>query len=276
MARYDAIFCDVWGVIHDGVTAHFGAQDALIRFRSSGGTVVLVSNAPVPKGRVAQMLAAKGFADEAFDDIVSSGDIALRHISRAAYRQVFAIGPQDRDSALFNAIAADFGPLETADAIVCTGLNDDLSEVAEDYDHILTRALKRQLPFICANPDKFVDVGGKLYLCAGAIADRYAELGGSVFWAGKPHAAAYGTAMDIAEELRKEMLNRSQVLAIGDAVRTDLKAAATAGVDALFIAGGIHRDDVMDGDDICPKGLATLFASPDASPAVGVMPQLLW
>lgn len=276
MEKYDAIFCDVWGVVHDGVNAHFGAQDALRRFRERGGTVVLVSNAPVPKAQVARMLALKGFPEDAWDDIVSSGDIALRHISKAGYRRVYAIGPQDRDSALFNAVSAEFGPLETSEAIVCTGLNDDLSEVAEDYDPLLTVALERKLPFVCANPDKYVDVGGKLYLCAGAIADRYAELGGSVFWAGKPHASAYGTALDIAEDLRKEMLHRSRILAIGDAVRTDLKAAATAGVDALFIGGGIHRTDVMDGDEMCPRGLATLFAAPDASPAVGAMPQLIW
>ncbi|MEL7049282.1 MAG: TIGR01459 family HAD-type hydrolase, partial [Pseudomonadota bacterium] len=146
--HYDVIFCDVWGVVHDGVNAHFGAQDALRRFRDAGGTVVLVSNAPVPKARVATMLADKGFPEEAWDDIVSSGDIALRHIGRAGYKAVHAIGPRDRDSALFNAVGAEFVALDTAEAIICTGLNDDLTEVAADYDPLLKKAYARKLPFI--------------------------------------------------------------------------------------------------------------------------------
>lgn len=276
LTDYETIFCDVWGVVHNGVNAHESAVDALLRFRAAKGTVILVSNAPVPKARVADMLASKGVPDTAYDDIVSSGDIALRHIAKEQFKAVYSIGPRDRDSALFNAIDADFTDLAGADAIICTGLNDDLIEVAEDYDSQLEQALARRLPFVCANPDKYVDVGGKLYLCAGAIADRYEAMGGSVFWAGKPHASAYGTAREIAQQLRDQILLRSKILAIGDAMRTDLKAAKGAGVDALFIAGGIHRDDVMVDGELCPDRLKALFKADDASPAIGAMPQLAW
>lgn len=276
LSGYDVLFCDVWGVLHDGVKTHAGAEDALLRFRGNGGHVILVSNAPVPKARVAAMLAAKGFPAQAYDDIVSSGDIALRHVAREAYAGIYTIGPFDRDRALFDVLPQAVRQLADADAIVCTGLNDDLNETAEDYDPLLEAALAHDLPFVCANPDKVVDVGGRLYLCAGAIADRYEAMGGSVFWAGKPHASAYGTAQSIAEDLRQETVASDRILVIGDAMRTDLKGAAGHGVDALFVAGGIHRDDVMPQGAICPVRLETLFAETDSSPAVAAMPQLAW
>jgi ribonucleotide monophosphatase NagD (HAD superfamily) len=131
------------------------------------------------------------------------------------------------------------------------------------------------LPFVCANPDLVVDVGGRLYLCAGALADAYAHMGGTVFWAGKPHATAYQTAKAAAEKLRGAAVRSEQILVIGDAVRTDLAGARGAGLDALFIAGGIHRHETMEGDSLDPEKLARLF--PAGTPgAIAAMPALSW
>jgi HAD superfamily hydrolase (TIGR01459 family) len=275
LARHDVIFCDVWGVIHDGVHAFPKACEALIKFRDAGGTVVLVSNAPVPKARVAAMLASKGVPTSAYDDIVSSGDIALREVKRAGYRALHCIGPQDRDQALFSALGTTSAPLEHADAIICTGLDFDDVETAESYRSRLEVALARQLPFVCANPDLWVDVGGKLYLCAGAIADLYQHMGGPVYWAGKPHPSAYGTALIVAQEIRGTTLAPTQMLGIGDALRTDLKAASNAGVPAIFIAAGIHRHDTMVGETIDETKLAQLFHGHQTT-AIAAMPYLAW
>lgn len=276
LARYDVLFSDVWGVVHDGVTAHAAAADALMRFRAGGGTVILVSNAPVPNARVAAMLDAKRLDSAAWDAIVSSGDIALSHIDAEGYRALHRIGPLDRDSALFDAAPGDPAPLDTADAILCSGLEDDINETAESYRARLTFALSRKLPFVCANPDYWVDVGGRHYLCAGAIADLYAEMGGEVFWAGKPHASAYRAAHEMAEEIRGAPVDHKRILVIGDALRTDIQGARNFGVDALFIASGIHRPATMLGDDIVPEKLAELFAPADAPPAVAAMAYLRW
>jgi HAD superfamily hydrolase (TIGR01459 family) len=275
MSRHDVIFCDVWGVIHDGINAFPAACDALMRFRAGGGTVVLVSNAPVPQERVAAMLASKSVPRETYDAIVSSGDIALREVARAGYQALHCIGPQDRDSALFAKLNGRAVGLAQADAILCSGLNDDIGETAESYRPLLETALARAMPFVCANPDLLVDVGGRLYLCAGAIADLYEHMGGAVYWAGKPHASAYGTALSVAQELRGEVIEQARILAIGDALRTDLKAAHNAGVAALFIAAGIHRHDTMDGEAINPAKLAALFDG-QTTTAVGAMPYLVW
>jgi HAD superfamily hydrolase (TIGR01459 family) len=275
LERYDVIFCDVWGVVHNGVTAYEGACRALETFRSGGGTVILVSNAPVPKRRVADMLESRHVPQAAWDDIVSSGDIALAHVQKRGFTRLYCIGPQDRDQALFGALKARSVSLQESEAIICTGLTDDRHEKPDDYRGLLEEALTMRLPFVCANPDLVVDVGGTLLYCAGAIADLYAHMGGAVYWAGKPHLNSYETAHHRAEALRDENVPRGKILIIGDSLRTDMKGAETFGSDALFIASGIHRHETMDGISLSAKGLTDLFV-PGSPPAIAAMAELRW
>ena len=109
---YDIVLSDVWGVIHNGVAATREACDALMRFRQQGGSVVLITNAPRPGTVVAAMtLDALGVPRQAYDGIVSSGDVTHALIAARAGRPVFHIGPE-RDIGLFdglNAPLADLG-----------------------------------------------------------------------------------------------------------------------------------------------------------------------
>lgn len=269
------MFCDVWGVVHNGVTAFADACSALEKFRAGGGTVILVSNAPVPKHRVAAMLDSRQVPRAAWDDIVSSGDIALAHVAERGFERLYCIGPRDRDQALFSALTARSVPLAEAEAIICSGLNDDRHEMPDDYTALLEAAHQHELPFVCANPDFVVDVGGTLYYCAGAIADLYAHMGGSVYWAGKPYLNAYETAHRKAEALRNTNVARDKILVIGNSLRTDMKGAETFGADALFIASGIHRHETMDGIDLSATKISDLFV-PGAPPAIGAMIELRW
>jgi len=275
LARYDVLFCDVWGVIHDGFRAHPGAMRALTTFRRHGGTVVLVSNAPVPAERVAKMLADKAVDRMSFDAIVSSGAIALEHVAERAYQSVYVIGPRDRDAAFMDKLTAHMVPIAEAQAIVCTGLNDDVTETVADYAGVLEEARDRGLPFVCANPDLVVDVGGRHYVCAGALGEAYAALGGEVYWAGKPHPCAYETAHERAEAIRGAAVPKSRILAIGDAIRTDLKAAQGASVDALFVTSGIHRAETMTGAAVDPLKLARALG-PGSPAAVAATAYLDW
>ena len=275
LARYDAVFCDVWGVMHNGREAYQESGDALARFRAAGGTVVLVSNAPVPAAGVERVLERTGVRRDAWDAIVCSGDIALAHIADKGYRRLHRIGPARRDSALFARLPGPNTPLQEAEAIVCTGLVDDSSHTVETYRDLIEEGVARTLPFVCANPDLVVDVGSKRYLCAGSIAAEYERCGGAVFWAGKPHPSAYEAALKRAAELRGTEPALTRILAIGDAVRTDLAAAQGMGVDALFIASGIHNEVMVDGA-IDADQLASLFGVPGTPPAIAAMTQLRW
>ncbi|MCB1510229.1 MAG: TIGR01459 family HAD-type hydrolase [Hyphomicrobiaceae bacterium] len=272
--RYDVVFCDIWGVVHDGRTAYSEGCDALTKFRESGGTVILVSNAPRTAGVVADILAEKHVPENCWDAIVPSGDLALAHAAREGIGRVHHIGP-DRDLDLFDGAGLDRVTIDAAEALLCTGLVHDRQETAEDYRPRLEQALEHGLPFICANPDLIVDVGGDLLPCAGSIAAVYEAMGGDVYWAGKPHRAAYEAATALSEKLRDATIARDRILAIGDAVRTDIAGARDFGIDAMFIGQGIHREDVMPAGDLDEAALARLFAG-DAPRAVAAMSGLAW
>ena len=259
LADYDVVLADVWGVVHDGQRAYAGAGAAFARFRAGGGTVLLLSNAPMPAPWVAQVLDQKGVRRDSWDAIVSSGDITLAHVAAEGYARIHHIGPP-RDQPLLDAMTAELVDLDEAEAVVCTGLVDDRRETAADYHPRLSRALAGALPLVCANPDLVVDVGGDLLPCAGVIAGAYEALGGSVYWAGKPHAPAYAMAMATVARLRGVAPDLGRVLAIGDAVRTDIAGAHRFGLASLFIGQGIHRDEVMRDGRIWRDGLARLLA----------------
>jgi HAD superfamily hydrolase (TIGR01450 family) len=190
------------------------------------------------------------------------------------YRRIHHIG-EPRDLPVFEGLETDFAPLADCDAIVCTGLVDDLNESGETYRPAMHEARARALPLVCANPDLVVEVGGVLYPCAGAVAAIYEEIGGTVFWAGKPHIAAYEMALATAERLRGQVPERHRILAIGDAIRTDIAGAEGFGIDALLIGAGIHREDLMPSGRIDPTRLATLLTPPAPRP-VAAMAELAW
>jgi HAD superfamily hydrolase (TIGR01459 family) len=274
LRRYEVVFCDVWGVVHDGTKAFPEANDALTRFRAAGGTVILVSNAPLPADAVARVLAEKAVPSEAWDAIVASGDIAIAHCRARGFERLYHLGPR-RDRPLFAALPGRAVPIEEAEAIVASGLLDDRRETAEDYRGLLLEALARRIPLICANPDLVVDVGTRRLPCAGLLGELYARLGGDVVWAGKPYPAAYATALAKASALRGAPLGPSRVLAIGDGIRTDLMAASGAGIDALFIAAGIHADEAMEEGLVSEEKLARLFG-PGSPSAVAAIDRLRW
>lgn len=273
-ARYDLLVCDVWGVVHDGQSAYAGAGDAFARFRQAGGKVVLLSNAPMPSTWVERVLDEKGVRRDSWDAIVSSGDIALHHVAERGYRRVLHIGTP-RDLPLLEAMNAERVSLEDAEAIVCTGLYDDRRESAETYRTLLQKALARALPLVCANPDLIVDVGGELLPCAGVIAEAYAAIGGPVYWAGKPHAPAYERMAAVAADVSGKPVARDRMLAIGDAVRTDIAGAGAFGIDSLFIGQGIHRDEVVRAGHVDRDALQRLMAGQVRAP-VAAMTAVAW
>lgn len=275
LAGYAVIFCDIWGVLHDGQRAFAASNEALTRFRACGGTVVLVSNAPSPIAGVAATLAEKGVHRDAYDAIVSSGEQALTHIRTAGYQKVHRIGPAGRDSHFFADLDRPDTPLAACDAIACTGLIDDSTETGESYRARLVPAAARGIPFVCANPDRVVHVGDKLFQCAGAIAAVYEDLGGPVVWCGKPYASAYTLAFQKVAAIRGSSVAPERVLAIGDAIAFDLAGAQGAGIDALFIGSGIHRDAVMPSGQIDPTALERELSKAGVG-AVAAMTYLKW
>ncbi len=259
--RYDVIFSDVWGVVHNGLTPHVAAGEALTAFRQAGGVVVLISNAPRPAGSVREQLDRIGVVRSAYDGLVTSGDVTQTLALAQPVRRCLHIGAE-RDLPLFEDLAVERVPLEEASFVICTGLVDDETETAEDYRPQLEAALRRGLPMICANPDLVVERGHKLLPCAGAIAAIYEAMGGTVTQAGKPHGLIYEATLAKASEVLGRTPEKARILAIGDAIRTDVAGAAAFGIDCLFLSYGIHAGELHGQDGLLsPEKLATFLTS---------------
>jgi len=242
--RYDAIFCDVWGVLHNGMTAHADAAVALTRFRGMGKQVILISNAPRPGLSVLGQLDRLGVPRDAYDDILTSGDLTRAIVEERIEKRVFHLGPE-RDKPIFDGLAARFAGAEEADYCVCSGLFNDDEDKIEDYDPLLRSMHDRGLLMVCANPDIVVERGDTLIPCAGAIALAYEKLGGAVVYNGKPHRPVYDAAFKRLKGLgAPENLVPSRILAIGDAIRTDIAGALDFGAQTLLIARGIHTHEL--------------------------------
>lgn len=270
---YQALLCDVWGVLHNGVAAWPGAIDALSRFRREGGVVVMITNAPRPREPVLAQLSSLGVPAGTFDAVVTSGDVTRNLISKMD-RRVFHIGPE-RDHKLYAGLDVEFVGLDEARTVVCTGLFDDHTETPEDYRELLAQLRERELPFVCANPDIVVEYGDRLLWCAGALARDYRELGGETHIVGKPHEPIYARAVEVLNEHAKAPVERKGILAVGDGMHTDMAGAADFGLDFLYVSAGIHAAEYGDAETPDAVKLEAFLSGNDAAPRAWI-PRLRW
>ncbi len=263
-ANYDCVLCDIWGVIHDGVTVDMQAVEALQKFKTGGGRVILLTNAPRPAASVARQLAGLGAPDDCGDAIVTSGDVTRKLLQERRAKKIWHLGPE-RDNGVYAGLSVNLCERQESEVILCTGLFEDDTETPEDYRTIFEECLAAGQEMICANPDLMVDRGGTLVPCAGALAELYGTIGGAVVYAGKPWRPIYDMAMEIAGNIV-----RDRVLAIGDSIRTDMRGAHNCGFDALFIEGVISATERKDG-----KTIEAVFTEAGIRP-VGVQKSLVW
>jgi HAD superfamily hydrolase (TIGR01459 family) len=275
--RYSAWLVDIWGVMHNGRRAFPDAVAATRAFRKQGGIVVLLSNSPRPSPSVQEQLRHLGVPDDAYDAAVTSGDLTRHELAKHAGETVYHLGPA-RDRPIFHGLPVKLGTAEEATLIVCSGLFDDETETPGDYAEQLSKLAARKLPMICANPDHLVERGDRLVYCAGALAALYGRAGGSVVYAGKPYAPIYRLALATIGRLAGREVPRSEVLAIGDGVNTDIAGAAAIGINSVFVASGLHVPANSGGDAgadaLDATHLAELFAH--AGRPLAAMAALVW
>lgn len=275
--RYAAWLADIWGVMHNGRRAFPEAVAATRAFRAQGGLVVLLSNSPRPSTSVQEQLRHFGVPDDAYDASVTSGDLTRHELGKHAGASVYHLGPE-RDRPIFHGLDLTLTRHEDAELIVCSGLFDDEIETPDDYTDLLRGLAARKLPMICANPDHLVERGDDLVYCAGALAAQYEREGGGVVYAGKPYPPIYLLALETLSRLAGREIKRSEVLAIGDGVNTDIAGAAALGIDSVFVASGLHVPANSGGDagaDALDRThLAELFAQ--AGRPLAAMQRLAW
>lgn len=240
------VIMDLWGCMHDGVKVYPAALNALSELKRAGIPVALVSNAPRRTSLVKPRMDQLGITSDLYAGIYTSGEViwqlmqarqdpAYAKLGRNAY--MIASGEDARFlEGLDATLTAD---IEAADFLLVIGIADEHVKV-QDFAGLLTRAKARGLPLICANPDLIVHRGGVAEICAGAIAEEYARLGGEVLIEGKPHPGIYRRVLaDFG------IKDPARVIGVGDALRTDVAGAAGVGAKSLFIAGGIHHGDLL-------------------------------
>jgi len=267
--HYDIFFCDVWGVLHNGVSVFREAEQALIAARAAGKRVILLTNSPRTNGDVIAQLDEIGADKACYDKVVTSGD-ATRSLIAQAPRRLLLIGPH-YDPALFEGFECELVEEFEADGVIVTGLEDDEHEKPEDYRELLERLRGRNLPLICANPDIEVERGSRRIWCAGALARDYALMGGRVFVAGKPHAPIYDLALTQAQNLLGKLPEKKRILAIGDGILTDVKGAALNNLDVLYIAGGIHAIHYQAGSNVDEQQMQDFFGQHNLNPTYRMM-----
>jgi HAD superfamily hydrolase (TIGR01459 family) len=272
-SRYRAWLVDIWGVMHNGRDAFPKASAATRAFREAGGIVVLLSNSPRPSAAVQEQLRHFGVPDEAYDATVTSGDLTRHELAKHEGARVFHLGPE-RDRPIFAGLDVKLASAEEAELVVCSGLFDDDTETPGDYTDMLRGMAARGLPMICANPDHLVERGHQLIYCAGALAAVYEEFGGKVVYAGKPHMPVYELALETIARFVGRPVAKGEVLAVGDGVKTDIAGAAGFGIDAVFVASGLHAPG-EGGEALDAPHLAELFAH-DTKRPIAAMRALAW
>lgn len=270
-AGYDAVFCDLWGCYHDGITPFPAAVEACRMMKAAGGTVILLTNAPRPADQVKSFLDKIGGPADSYHAIVSSGEACQGGMKSGRWGEnFFYLGP-DRDLHMLTNVGLTPHSEEDATAILCTGLVDEWNEGLDDYAEQLSRLAGRRLPFLCANPDIVVDRGEQRFWCAGALAQMYADLGGEVIYFGKPHRPIYDWAFEVLAEARGAPAPTDRVLAIGDGPVTDVRGGCDYGLDTLFVTGGLAAAELgPDPEYPDPNLLPTYLAGQNLSPRYAI------
>jgi HAD superfamily hydrolase (TIGR01459 family) len=255
-AKYRLILCDVWGVVHDGVTLYPGAEQRLKHWRGDGRCVILLTNAPRTADAVDQQLSRIGLPRDAYDFVATSGEAGIEALNALGKPVGFVGTAGDRE--ILEGRGVVIAEDEDFTDLACTGTEEGRPDPRE-YLPDLELWAERDIHMHCLNPDRLVVRGGVPEACAGAIADLYQGLGGRVTCYGKPHAAIYAHALHLAGNPPKD-----EVLAVGDGLQTDILGAARMGFDTVFVRGGIHA-----GEDF-PEDFAERYGLGDWQPVAVV------
>ncbi len=242
-SQFDALILDLWGVIHDGVEPYPGVRDTFLALKKAGKKILLLSNAPRRADALVDQMARMGLDRGLYDLVLSSGEAVHMELAnpqdpfyQALGRQLYHMGPE-RDRNVFEGLPLTMVDVDHADFILNTGPW-DFDETVEDYVPVMEKALARNLPMVCANPDKTVIRQGQPVVCAGALAERYARMGGRVSQRGKPDPAIYALALSMLG------VKPERVMAVGDALHTDIQGANGAGLASVFVTQGIHAQEL--------------------------------
>jgi HAD superfamily hydrolase (TIGR01459 family) len=273
--RFDHVLLDQWGTLHAGEIVFPAARECVARLRASGKRVLTLSNSGKRAAINANRLAALGLPIEAYDGILTSGEVAwmgLRERVREPFTALgagcFLITRGDDHSIIDGLHLMIASNVEVADFILLSGLDDAVAE-PEHWRQLLTRAAARGIPMLCTNPDLVMFGANGLIPAPGALAQFYETLGGVVHFVGKPHAPIFSAALE-----RLGNPDPHRVLMVGDSIDHDVAGARAAGMLTVLLSSGVHRDVFAPTSD--PSQAMRTLAGSEARTPHWTMKQLTW
>jgi HAD superfamily hydrolase (TIGR01459 family) len=273
---FNVFIFDIWGTIYDGHELFPETAIVLEKLKNHGKQIIFLSNSPQLPSIVAQRLAFLGITKPHYDFIVTSGGETNQQLIKRDWKEisafkgsVFETGPNRFPDTLPKDEFPIAPSIYKANWILNAG-PDSPSDKLTDYKHLLEIAAKRNLPMLCANPDKIVFHGSEKHLCAGGIAEYYESLGGYNLSIGKPYPAVFERCINMAIDIQKK-----ETVMIGDNLETDILGANNIGLQSLFIASGVHKLTNKSENNIYHDRLRALQKKIGASPTY-VIPNLRW
>jgi HAD superfamily hydrolase (TIGR01459 family) len=247
VARYDGFILDQWGVLHDGKQIYPGVIECLERLSKLGRRVVLLSNSGKRAALNRTQLSKLGLPGELYIEVISSGEITWNLLAKRTDPFFQSLGrhcllyshANDR-SVVDELDLVVVDRLESAEFILLAGIDSDCLTLA-DFEPLLASSLQRNLPLLCANSDTVGISGNRQVLTPGAVAKRYAELGGTIRLVGKPHPTVYKPC------LKTLCLPSERIVAIGDSLMHDIAGGVGVGLATTLVTGGIHSTCLASG-----------------------------
>lgn len=234
----DAFFFDMYGVLWDGAGLYEGVDSVLIKMRAAGKKVYILSNQTITRECFIEKRGKQGLVYGLhYDDVITSGEVCLQALKKGLFEEL--TGKSDYrfcviglpNHALFDSFQShEVDSVEQADVIYIGSLPETSRfQLEECLLARLEKALNRQLPAICANPDVFVMGGGMKHFAQGKIARWYEEQGGKVIWFGKPAIETYRYALGYTgASVEKSIM-------VGDMLITDIKGANQIGMRSILV-----------------------------------------
>lgn len=261
--KYDAFIIDLWGVMHNGEDNFPHSINALENLKKKNKNIIFFSNAPRRSKAVKEILTSKNTNSELYLDVVSSGEILFQQLTKKEInigKKFFYIGPKKDHNILTGTDYQEVSDILESDFLLVTGFENEKYNL-DDKREIFIKTIKNNIPLLCANPDIRVIYQGKTFLCAGAIAKLYEEMGGKVIQFGKPLKFGYEICLDIFNLKDKE-----KILAIGDSFETDIKGANNFAIDSLLVCSGIYQDKIINNHIINNQKINELCQFHEAAP----------
>ena len=244
--NYDIFILDQWGVMHDGCLGYPKAITCVEKLIKAKKKLIIISNSSKRKISTLIKLPKLGFKKDDFIEVMTSGEVIWKSLFLKSSKSISDIGKNcfhlfDKknkegkhfpDGLDFNLVQS----VKEADFILACTTSQEMTTI--NYVPLLEEALKKKIPFVCANPD-FETINpssNELLICMGTIAKLYEDMGGKVISFGKPNIKIYKEAFKKIEKIEKK-----RILAIGDSIHHDIKGAKSFGVDSMLISSGIHK-----------------------------------